>query len=77
MPIAKPAADCHAHVFSQRGPFIRDPRYRPDYEATLDAWRSPWAAAGVTHGVLVQPSFFGTDNGAMLAAIAAACAPFG
>jgi predicted TIM-barrel fold metal-dependent hydrolase len=64
--------DCHAHVFSVTAPVVTGARYRPAYEATLEAWRDHWAASGITHGVLVQPSFFGTDNTEMLAAIAKA-----
>src|SRR6476661_7179353 len=69
---AIPAVDCHAHVFSADAPAVAGARYRPAYEATLEAWRAQWSRAGVTHGVLVQPSFFGTDNREMLAAIAQA-----
>ena len=69
---AIPAVDCHAHVFTADAPAIAGARYRPDYEAALGAWREQWARAGITHGVLVQPSFFGTDNREMLAAIAEA-----
>ena len=64
------AVDAHAHVFSASAPAVAGARYRPAYEATLDAWQSQWSRAGITHGVLVQPSFFGTDNGEMLAALA-------
>lgn len=69
---AKPSRgiDCHAHVFSATTPAVAGARYRPAYAATLDAWRAHWPAAGITHGVLVQPSFFGTDNTEMLAALA-------
>lgn len=72
MSIAKPArgVDCHAHVFSADAPAAATARYRPTYAATLEQWMSHWPAAGITHGVLVQPSFFGTDNGEMLAALA-------
>ena len=45
-------------------------RYRPSYAARLAAWRALWRPAGITHGVLVQPSFFGTNNTEMLATIA-------
>jgi predicted TIM-barrel fold metal-dependent hydrolase len=74
MPSAIPAraVDCHAHVFSAEAPAVALARYRPAYAATLESWRDQWRRAGVTHGVLVQPSFFGTDNGEMLAAIARA-----
>lgn len=74
MPLAKPtrAVDCHAHVFSVEAPSVPGARYRPAYEATLEGWRAQWRRAGVTHGVLVQPSFFGTGNSEMLAALAMA-----
>ena len=63
--------DAHAHVFSRDAPAIAGARYRPGYEASLDAWTALWPRAGVTHGVLVQPSFFGADNSEMLRALAA------
>jgi predicted TIM-barrel fold metal-dependent hydrolase len=65
-----PAVDCHAHVFSRDAKAIAGARYRPAYAATLEAWQGHWAMAAITRGVLVQPSFFGTDNGEMLRAIA-------
>jgi predicted TIM-barrel fold metal-dependent hydrolase len=74
MSIAKPArgVDCHAHVFSADAPAVANARYRPRYAATLEAWMAQWPSAGVTHGVLVQPSFFGTDNRELLAALSRA-----
>ena len=70
-PVAARGVDTHAHVFTRDAPAVAGARYRPDYEATLDHWMALWPAAGVTHGVLVQPSFFGTDNSEMLRALAA------
>lgn len=67
-----PAVDCHAHVFSRDAQAIAGARYRPAYAASLEAWQGQWATASITRGVLVQPSFFGTDNGEMLEAIAEA-----
>jgi predicted TIM-barrel fold metal-dependent hydrolase len=61
--------DCHAHVFSREAPAIPGARYRPGYAATLTEWQSHWRDAGITHGVLVQPSFFGTDNREMQSAL--------
>ncbi|HET7404390.1 MAG TPA: amidohydrolase family protein [Usitatibacter sp.] len=61
--------DCHAHVFSADAPAVANARYRPAYAATLAAWMAAWRVGGITHGVLVQPSFFGTDNREMLAAL--------
>ncbi len=64
-----PAVDCHAHVFSATAPAIRGARYRPAYPAPLASWQDHWRRAGVTHGVLVQPSFFGTENAELVAAL--------
>ena len=63
--------DSHAHVFSAAAPAAAGARYRPAYAATLQDWRARWASAGITHGVVVQPSFFGTDNAEVLATVAA------
>src|SRR5690242_19042010 len=62
--------DARVHVFSSAAPAISGARYRPAYAARLEALRALWRTHGVTHGVIVQPSFFGTDNTEMLAAIA-------
>jgi predicted TIM-barrel fold metal-dependent hydrolase len=70
---AKPlqGIDTHAHVFSAAAAAVAGARYRPAYAATLGDWRSRWVGAGITHGVVVQPSFFGSDNSETLAAVAA------
>ncbi len=62
--------DTHAHVFSSTAPPVGGARYRPAYAARLPTWQALWPLAGITRGVLVQPSFFGTNNAEMLAAIA-------
>lgn len=62
--------DTHAHVFSATAPAVAGARYRPSYAARLASWRALWRPAGITHGVLVQPSFFGTNNAELLATIA-------
>jgi predicted TIM-barrel fold metal-dependent hydrolase len=64
------AVDTHAHVFSATAPPVAGARYRPAYAATVEDWRSRWAGAGITHGVVVQVSFYGTDNAEVLAAVA-------
>lgn len=67
------AIDAHFHVF--RADAARaigaGTRYVPAYDATLGDWSRAASACGVTRGVVVQPSFLGTDNTAMLAALAA------
>lgn len=70
-PLPAGACDCHAHVFGpgDHYPFIQHGLYTPadalpgDYRHMLDA-------LGLERGVLVQPSIYGTDNQAMLDAMA-------
>nr|WP_205803838.1 amidohydrolase family protein [Burkholderia sp. Ac-20365] len=63
------SVDTHAHVFERGLPLARQRRYAPDYDATLDAYLAQLDAHGVSHGVLVQPSFLGTDCSYMLDAL--------
>lgn len=62
--------DSHFHVF-EAGKGIPGARYVPAYAASLDHWWRLANAAGVTHGVLVQPSFLGTDNQLLLSSLKA------
>lgn len=61
--------DAHAHVFARGLPLARGARYAPDYDAPLDAYLAHLDAHGFARGILVQPSFLGTDNGYLLAAL--------
>jgi 2-pyrone-4,6-dicarboxylate lactonase len=65
------ACDCHAHIIGPLAlfPLQSDRSYTPP-EAPLAAYRQMLAALGLTRGVLVQPSVFGTDNSCMLQALA-------
>jgi predicted TIM-barrel fold metal-dependent hydrolase len=63
------SVDTHAHVFERGLPLTRQRRYAPDYDAPLEAYLAQLDAHGVSHGVLVQPSFLGTDCSYMLAAL--------
>lgn len=65
-----PAVDSHLHIFSASAPAVAQARYRPAYAAKLETLRVAWDTNGITHGVVVQPSFFGADNSEMLAAVA-------
>jgi len=61
-PSSKPAAiDSHFHLFAA-GQAREGARYVPGYEASYEDWQTAAAAAGVTRGVVVQPSFLATDN---------------
>ena len=63
--------DSHAHVFA-RQLAIQDPRRAPQgYDATPADYLATLHAHGLDGGVLVQPSFLGTDNGYLLAALQA------
>ena len=63
------AVDCHAHVFKTGLPLADVRRYAPDYNATPEDYLKQLNENGVSHAVLVQPSFFGTNNSYMLAAL--------
>lgn len=61
--------DSHAHVFLRDMPLAATRRHAPEFDATLDEYLALLDAHGITHGVLVQPSFLGTDNAFMLEAM--------
>uniref|UniRef100_A0A7C2BFW4 Amidohydrolase-related domain-containing protein n=1 Tax=Pseudomonas graminis TaxID=158627 RepID=A0A7C2BFW4_9PSED len=61
--------DGHAHVFSRELDLTSARRYSPDYDATLAMYRHQLHQHGLSHGVLVQPSFLGTDNRYLLDAL--------
>ena len=67
-----PAIDTHAHVFRQGLALADTRRHTPDYDATLTQYLALLDAHGVARGVLVQPSFLGTDNSHLVAALRAA-----
>src|SRR4051812_43370609 len=63
------AVDSHAHVF-KRGLSLADARrYAPDYDATPEDYVKVLDANGISHAVLVQPSFLGTDNSYLVDAL--------
>lgn len=63
------AIDTHAHVFERGLPLANARRYAPSYDAPLPAYLAQLDAHGVSHGVLIQPSFLGVDNSYLLAAL--------
>lgn len=63
------SVDTHAHVF-KRGLKLADVRrYAPDYDVLVEDYLRELDAYAISHGVLVQPSFLGTDNGFMVEAL--------
>src|SRR5580692_9180076 len=67
------ACDCHAHICGPQSlyHYIPERIYSPP-DALLPAYQSLLRTLGCERAVLVQPSFYGTDNSAMLAAMKAA-----
>jgi len=62
------ACDVHAHVFEAGYPHVPHPHYEfPD--GTLQRYRAMAAFLGLERVVLVQPSFYGTDNQVTLGAL--------
>ncbi len=71
-PASGAAIDTHAHVFHQGLALADTRRHTPDYDAPLAEYLALLDAHGLSHGVLVQPSFLGTDNSFMVQALRAA-----
>jgi predicted TIM-barrel fold metal-dependent hydrolase len=69
--IAAMAIDTHAHVFVRDLPLASVRRYAPDYDVTVADYVQRLDQHGMSHGVLVQPSFLGSDNSYMTAALRA------
>jgi predicted TIM-barrel fold metal-dependent hydrolase len=70
---ADASIDCHAHVVDpRRFAFVDGAGYRPrpHETGTREAFAAVLDAHGVAHALLVQPSCYGTDNAAMLDAMA-------
>jgi len=59
---ALPVIDSHAHVFHRGLKLAPGRRYAPDYDAPLSLYLEQLDHNGTSNGVLVQPSFLGTDN---------------
>jgi predicted TIM-barrel fold metal-dependent hydrolase len=63
--LSKTFVDSHFHVF-KAGVAQPGARYVPHYDAPLEDWQAQAQTLGVQRGVLVQPSFLGTDNSHLL-----------
>lgn len=69
-PATRGGVDAHAHVFAPDLGFVQPRRYTPAYVAGIDRFVEHLDAHGLAGGLLTQPSFLGTDNSHMLAAVA-------
>jgi predicted TIM-barrel fold metal-dependent hydrolase len=65
------AVDCHVHIIGplSKYPMVANRAYTPP-EATVVQLRALHKRLGIARTVLVQPSFYGTDNSCMLDALA-------
>jgi D-galactarolactone isomerase len=63
------ACDSHLHVYDSRHPAAADAALLPP-DASIAEYREVQRRMGTTRAVLVTPSTYGTDNGAMLAGLA-------
>ena len=61
--------DAHFHVFLANTIDQAQSRYVLEYNATIEEWEKLANQAGLTGGVIIQPSFLGTDNSFLLSAI--------
>ncbi len=61
--------DTHGHVFTRALRMAEGRRYTPAYDAPTAAYLAMLDGNGISHGVLVQPSFLGTKNGYLLKAL--------
>jgi len=68
--LSKDFVDTHFHVFNA-GDGLPCARYKPGYDASLQAWQHLSQPLGVGYGVLVQTSFMGTDNRRLLKELSA------
>ena len=67
-------ADCHAHIIAPgQFPYANGPGYKPrsDEVGDREAFARVRAAHGISHALLIQPSYYGYDNAAMLDAMRA------
>jgi predicted TIM-barrel fold metal-dependent hydrolase len=66
------ACDCHSHIIGpySRYPMIEARTYTPP-TASVGELKAMHAALGIERSVLVQPSFYGTDNSCLLDALTA------
>ena len=65
------ACDSHAHLFEARFPYAEERIYTPP-DSNLDDYKKLLKTLGCERAVLVQPSVYGADNAAMLAALRSA-----
>ncbi|SDV46709.1 amidohydrolase family protein [Chitinasiproducens palmae] len=61
--------DCHAHIMTTRHALVADRHSEPKHDIHVEDFLALLALNGLSHGVLTQPSFYGTDNSLLLDAL--------
>lgn len=61
--------DSHAHIFKTKGNLVQGARYQPTTDALLEDYIAHLDQYSFHYGILIQPSFLGTNNDQMIAAI--------
>lgn len=61
--------DTHAHAWDDTCHYKEGSRYHPSYTFTAKEYLERLDSQNITYGVLVQPSFLGTDNSYLLKAL--------
>lgn len=61
--------DCHAHVMRRDAPLAPDRHSAPARDCSAEDYLAVLDAHGVRRGVLTAPSFYGSDNSLLLAAL--------
>jgi len=66
------SVDCHAHVMSMDRPLSPERHSAPKRNVTVEEYLAVLDRHGISHGLLTQPSFYGSDNTLLLEALATA-----
>ncbi|HEY0295956.1 MAG TPA: amidohydrolase family protein [Bordetella sp.] len=61
--------DCHAHIMVRGAALAPGRHSEPKRDISAEDFLALLDAHGITHGVLTQPSFYGTDNSLLLDAL--------
>jgi predicted TIM-barrel fold metal-dependent hydrolase len=64
--------DAHAHIMRRDAPLAAQRHSAPKRDVTVEEYLAVLDSHGIAHGVLTAPSFYGTDNSLLLAALDAA-----
>ena len=64
------SVDCHAHVMSMDRPLSPERHSAPKRNVTVEEYLDVLDRHGISHGLLTQPSFYGSDNTLLLEGLA-------